>query len=166
MYAPTSPNTGPDDVFAKIKQRAIYLTEKHKSNNMRVGWHSIRSPVNLNMDKFYTSIYGAKEIISLGILDLALRKIGLESIVMVMANDAKFKTDFLNRVRMNTIAGFQVYSPVAVSNYPCKFTSFCRDCETCDVAQANGYFDSNNFDVITFYGKDYVEGEFFVIKMH
>lgn len=155
MYQPTAPNNGPDDVYSVVKQQIVTLKEKYKAG---IGWYSIRSPVRLNTAKMYASLYGAREIVSLGILDLVLRKVGLDSIVLMMANDARFRFDFLNRVRMNTIAGFQVYSPVSVSNYPCKFTSFCRDCETCDVSQANGYFDSNNFDVIAFYGKDYVEG--------
>uniref|UniRef100_A0A336K0T1 Hexosyltransferase n=1 Tax=Culicoides sonorensis TaxID=179676 RepID=A0A336K0T1_CULSO len=159
LYQPTSPSTGPEDVFTNIKQSAISLTDRHKSNNMRITWLSIRLPIRLNSenDKIWTSIYGVREIVSLGIVDLALRKIGLDSIVLVMANDAKFRPDFLNRVRMNTISGFQVYSPVSFSNYPCKFTLFCKECDSCDVSQATGYFDSNNFDVIAFYGKDYVE---------
>ncbi|XP_063707843.1 chondroitin sulfate glucuronyltransferase [Culicoides brevitarsis] len=155
LYQPTSPNTGPADIFASVKQKIVNLKEKYKASSL--GWYSIRSPVKLSTRKMYTSMYGPSEIVSLGVIDLALRKTGLDSIILMMPNDARFRVDFLNRVRMNTIAGFQVYSPISVSNYPCKFTQFCRDCDSCDVSQANGYFDSQNFDILAFYGKDYVE---------
>lgn len=44
------------------------------------------------------SVYGKQEILSLVMTDLALRKIGLENLVMVASNTMSFKADFLNRV--------------------------------------------------------------------
>lgn len=44
--------------------------------------------------------------------------------------------------------------------YPCSFAGFCKDCESCDVSQASGYFDRTNYDVVSFYSRDYVQGEF------
>lgn len=44
------------------------------------------------------SIYAQHEILSLALTDLALRKIGLESLVMLCSNSMRFKPDFLNRV--------------------------------------------------------------------
>jgi len=70
-----------------------------------------------------------------------------------------FKADFLNRVRMNTIQGFQVYAPIGFQMYPCRWAQFCRECDTCDVSQSSGYFDRHNHDVIAFYSRDYVQGE-------
>lgn len=62
------------------------------------------------------------------------------------------------QVRMNTIQGFQIYSPIGFMMYPCNFAHFCKECDNCDVSQAAGYFDSTNYDVVSFYSRDYVEG--------
>lgn len=59
---------------------------------------------------------------------------------------------------MSTIQGFQVFSPIGFENYPCKYTNLCRECESCDVSQSAGYFDRENTDIISFYSKDYVNG--------
>lgn len=59
---------------------------------------------------------------------------------------------------MNTVQGFQIFSPIGFMMYPCNFLNLCKDCETCDVSQSAGYFDRNNTDVIAFYSRDYIEG--------
>lgn len=59
---------------------------------------------------------------------------------------------------MNTVRGFQVFSPIGFMMYPCNFGKFCKDCDSCDVSQNAGYFDKVNRDVIAFYIHDYVEG--------
>lgn len=59
---------------------------------------------------------------------------------------------------MNTIQGFQIFSPIGFMMYPCKYAHFCKECETCDVSQGSGYFDKTNFDVVSFYSRDYVQG--------
>jgi len=58
---------------------------------------------------------------------------------------------------MNTIQGFQVYSPIGFMMYPCKWTALCKECDTCDVSQSSGYFDRINYDVVSFYSRDYVD---------
>lgn len=61
---------------------------------------------------------------------------------------------------MNTIQGYQIYSPIGFMMYPCKFAGFCKECESCDVSQSSGYFDKANYDVVSFYSRDYVQGKF------
>lgn len=103
------------------------------------------------------SLYGRNEILSIAVADLALPKIGLDSLVLMASSSVTFRADFLNRVRMNTLQGFQIYSPIGFMEYPCSFMHFCRDCEACDVSQSTGYFDKWNYDVISFYSRDYVQ---------
>lgn len=151
-----------EDSFLSLKNLALSLTETYKSDGSKIAWVSVRLPETVKLDPkemLLNSVYGKRELLSLAVTDLALRKIGLDSLVMLMPNSARFYPDFLNRVRMNTIQSFQIYSPVGFTNYPCKFTSFCKECDACDVSQASGYFDMHNFDVLAFYGKDYVDGK-------
>lgn len=44
------------------------------------------------------SLYGQHEILSIAVADLALPKIGLDSLVLMASNSISFKPDFLNRV--------------------------------------------------------------------
>lgn len=60
---------------------------------------------------------------------------------------------------MNTIQGYQVFSPIGFMMYPCNLAYFCKECDSCDVSQGTGYFDQYNNDVIAFYSKDYVAGK-------
>lgn len=161
-YRADTPSKGDEDVFLPLKNLALGLTEKHKQDGSRVAWVSIRLPPELsapfNMNHLYsTSLYGPNQLLSFVATDLALRKIGLDSLVMICSSAATFRSDFLNRVRMNTIAGFQVFSPIGFTMYPCRWTKLCKECDGCDVGQSSGYFDRANYDVVSFYSRDYVE---------
>ncbi|XP_058835207.1 chondroitin sulfate synthase 2 [Topomyia yanbarensis] len=162
FYRMDTPSKGDDDVFLPLKNLALGLTDKHKQDGSRIAWVSIRlppelsQPVSLN-HVYSSSLYGTNQLLSFAATDLALRKIGLDSLVMICSSGATFRADFLNRVRMNTIAGFQVFSPIGFSMYPCGWTRLCKECDGCDVGQSSGYFDRANYDVISFYSRDYVE---------
>uniref|UniRef100_W8B6G0 Hexosyltransferase n=2 Tax=Ceratitis capitata TaxID=7213 RepID=W8B6G0_CERCA len=153
---------GENDPFKSLKTLALDLSTKYKNDGSRIAWVSIRLPPMLSDtppagDIMLNTLYGRNEILSVAVADLALPKIGLDSLVLMASTDINMKGDFLNRVRMNTIQGFQIYSPIGFRMYPCRFAYFCRECETCDVSQGTGYFDKWNYDVISFYSRDYVQ---------
>ncbi|KAJ6638640.1 Chondroitin sulfate synthase 2, partial [Pseudolycoriella hygida] len=161
LYNVDSPNKGDQDLFLQLKKIALELSDKYRNIGSRIAWLSIRltpsyqtSGANASM---LTSTYAQNEILSLVVTDLALRKIGLESLVMMGSVSMTFKADFLNRVRMNTVQGFQIFSPIGFMMYPCDITKLCKECDSCDVSQATGYFDKVNVDVLAFYSGDYVE---------
>lgn len=163
MYRMDSPNKGDADVFGRLKTLANNLTEQYHLQASRVAWLSVRLPFGLSepsdpADMMASSTYGRLELLSLIVIDLALPKIGLKSLILVSSVGASFKAEFLNRVRMNTIEGFQVFSPVAFRTFPCKWTGLCKECDTCDVSSSSGYFDRHNTDVVSFYSQDYVDG--------
>lgn len=175
LYNSDASNKGESDVFYSLKNFAIETSKRIKSDDSRIAWVSIRLPQEFHYtygesDELLSSMYAKQEILSLAATDLALRKIGLDSLVLLFSNVAKFKNDFLNRVRMNTIQGFQIFSPIGFMQYPCKQTRLCSACESCDVSPSSGYFDRHNYDVISFYSRDYVNGEldssFIAHKLH
>lgn len=164
FYRAETPSKGDEDVFLPLKNLALGLTDRHKQDGSRIAWVSIRLPPELSgpfdpNHLYSTSMYGPNHQQLLGFVaaDLALRKIGLDSLVMMCSTSASFRSDFLNRVRMNTIAGFQVFSPIGFTMYPCGWTGLCKECDGCDVGQSTGYFDRANYDVVSFYSRDYVE---------
>ncbi|XP_058444907.1 chondroitin sulfate synthase 2 [Malaya genurostris] len=162
FYRADTPSKGDEDVFLPLKNLALGLTDQHKQDGSRIAWVSIRLPPELSQPVssnhlLSSSVYGPNQLLSFAATDLALRKIGLDSLIMICSSGATFRADFLNRVRMNTIAGFQVFSPIGFSMYPCSWTGLCKECDGCDVGQSSGYFDRGNYDVISFYSRDYVE---------
>lgn len=164
LYYSDTSNKGESDVFYNLKNHAVATSKRIKNDDSRIAWVSIRLPVEFDYkykedDEMLSSLYANQEILSLAATDLALRKIGLESLVLLFSNVVSFKNDFINRVRMNTIQGFQVFSPIGFIQYPCKYTALCNVCENCDVSQGSGYFDRHNYDVISFYSRDYVDGK-------
>lgn len=103
MYHPDSPNKGnEEDVFYRLKQLGLQLSELYKADGSRVIWVSIRLPDVVRKakvdDVMLSSIYARNEILSLVVADLALQKIGLDSLAMMSSNSMTFKPDFLNRV--------------------------------------------------------------------
>lgn len=104
LYQANSPSKTKDDIFADLKTLAVNLTEKYKTDGSRIAWLSIRLPDKFNdidvkqSSVALNSVYAHHEILSLVVADLALRKIGLESLVMMCSNGMRFKGDFLNRV--------------------------------------------------------------------
>ncbi|XP_030381520.1 chondroitin sulfate synthase 2 isoform X2 [Scaptodrosophila lebanonensis] len=163
LYRLNSPSKGEEDPFKSLKTLALDLSSKYKTDGSRIAWVSVRLPEQLSADVdvdklvLHNSMYASQQLLSLAVTDLALPKIGLESLVLIGTPGMSFKTDFLNRVRMNTIQGFQVYAPIGFQMYPCRWAHFCKECETCDVSQSTGYFDRRNHDVIAFYSRDYVQ---------
>lgn len=165
LYGPVSPSKGDSDVYGRLKDAALKMSDKYKLDGSRIAWVSIRLPDDYEVERgipervVQSSMFAGEEVLSLAVADLALRKIGLETLVMIASNSMNFKADYLNRVRMNTIQGFQVFSPIGFQTYPCAYTGLCVECGNCDVAQHLGYFDKDNVDVISFYSRDYVDGE-------
>lgn len=169
MYGAETANRGAADRFGALKTAALNLTERYRVQASRVAWVSIRLPVADNrtaadvgaMDAMMSSAYGGgcRERLSLAVCDLALRKIGLKSLVLLGSVGMSFRPEFLNRVRMNTIEAFQVFAPVGFRTFACAWAGFCKECETCDVSGQAGYFDRYNRDVVAFYSQDYVDGE-------
>lgn len=163
LYRLDSPSKGDDDPFKTLKKLALELSSKYKTDGSRIAWVSIRLPAELSAPiasddwLMHASMYGPRQLLSLAVADLALPKLGLESLVLLATPNMLFRTDFLNRVRMNTIQGFQVYAPIGFQLYPCNWAHFCKECDTCDISQSSGYFDSHNHDVIAFYSRDYVQ---------
>lgn len=105
VYRTYSPSKANDDVFGGIKSLALELSDKYKTDGSRIAWLSIRLPEsfdhlsNVNESTIMmSSAYGRNEILGIAVTDLALRKIGLDSLVMVCSNTMTFKADVLNRV--------------------------------------------------------------------
>lgn len=153
LYQLESPSKGADDPFRELKEFALETSERHRSEDTRIVWISIRIPVNTdgNDNKVFVRMEDFPAM-NFAVVDLSLRKIGLETIVLVVDPFVVLSVDFLNRVRMNTIMGFQIFSPIPFRQYDPKISGTA----TLDVHKDVGHFDRDEYKFISFYGRDYV----------
>jgi len=83
------------------------------------------------------------------------------TVVVFLEPNLQLGDDFLNRVRMNTIPGNQVFSPIPFQEYHPHLTKFKAPLQsTAPVAlnKEHGYFNSKEFRIISFYYADYLDG--------
>ncbi|KAL1502065.1 hypothetical protein ABEB36_007266 [Hypothenemus hampei] len=146
LYQYNSDSKGSGDVFVKLKQFVRDSSLIHTNDDAKISWLSIRLPEGSSMT------FEKNKILNFAVIDLALKKIGLGSLTLFVDVYAIFTIDFLNRVRMNTIEDFQIYSPIPFRQYNPKISQIIQF----DVNKMSGHFDRELYNYISFYGRDYV----------
>ncbi|XP_058800240.1 chondroitin sulfate synthase 2 isoform X2 [Phymastichus coffea] len=150
LYNPGYLSKGSEDIFYKIKQRALFLTEKYKKDLLKVTWLSIRLP----------TIYSFIEIeplLKIAIADLYVKKFSSDNLMLFADTRMELKSEFLNRVRMNTISQWQVFSPIPFVQYHPDVIRYNENKHVeFDIIQQHGRYDEHNYDFVSFYTKDYL----------
>ncbi|XP_066997099.2 chondroitin sulfate synthase 2 isoform X1 [Anabrus simplex] len=148
LYDPTVPGKGnKDDVFLDVKQMALALSDRHKKDGNKIAWVSIKVPTRTE--------HGS--LLEFAIADIVVKKFSPDSLVLLCQPNMEIRQDFLNRVRMNTIQEWQVFSPIPFSEFHPSIvysTSFPRPLEL-DINKNYGHYDSHHTGHIAFYTKDY-----------
>lgn len=94
LYQYNSDSKGASDVFKDIKNTVTKNGAKYKNEDTRIAWVSIRLPEAKS--SIFVEDY---KVLNFAIIDLALKKIGLDSLVLVLDVYCDILPDFLNRVR-------------------------------------------------------------------
>lgn len=97
LYNPDSTSKGKEDAFYNIKQQALSLTDKYKKEQMKVAWLSVRLPSPIYFIEF-------DPMLTVAVADLIAKKFSPESLVLFVETGMELRTDYLNRVSINTIA--------------------------------------------------------------
>lgn len=147
LYQANTTSKGKEDVFGEIKEIAVRLSNKYKSEDTKIAWVSIRLPQS--EDFIDLANYGS---LNFALIDLALKKIGLDSLILIVDAYSEFTYDFLNRVRMNTIGNFQIFSPIPFRFYNPTVTQM----QGKELHKNAGHFDNQEYRYLSFYAKDYV----------
>lgn len=93
LYQYNSESKGPADVFGGIKNIVTQTASKYKNVDIKIAWVSIRLPQSEK------PIYVQdNQALRFGIVDLALKKVGLDSLVLYLDPHCNITVDFLNRV--------------------------------------------------------------------
>lgn len=93
LYQYNSSSKGASDVFARPKQLAVKLSNKYHNEEIKTIWVSIRLP---NNEKPVT--LEEHKVLNVAIVDLALKKVGLETVTLVLDVHSDISVEFLNRV--------------------------------------------------------------------
>lgn len=143
LYQPGVSSAGDDaDVFKPLKDLALKYTRVHQETGSKVGWFSIHT-LSGQPSEF-------------AIVDLVVKKFSDDTLVFVTRHSSHVNNDFLNRVRMNTILNWQVFSAVPFSQYHPEIVPDQDAYRKFDVNRNIGHFDRYNFDHISFYVGDYM----------
>ncbi|KAG7201076.1 hypothetical protein KM043_017619 [Ampulex compressa] len=150
LYNTDSPSKGKEDSFYKIKKQALMLTARYKKIQSKVTWLSIRLPANI------TSV-DLEPTLKIAVTDLCARKFSPHSLLHFLETRTRLRMEYLNRVRMNTINQYQIYSPIPfVEFHPdIIYTNIVHN-EELDVSRNYGRYDEQNYNNIAFYVRDYI----------
>ncbi|CAB0029709.1 unnamed protein product [Trichogramma brassicae] len=151
LYDPGNISKGDNDLYHKIKKRAVYLTEKYRKDQLKVTWFSIRLPIAF---KFIEE----EPLLKVAIADLYVRKLSPENLILFADIQMELKPEYFNRVRMNTISQWQVYSPIPFTQYHPLIVTYKEKIKNndFDILHNHGRYDEYNFDSISFYVRDYM----------
>lgn len=150
LYEPNLPGKNSKyDIYKKIKDKALSLSKDFRRDSYKITWLSIKLPKN---SKRYTHLHDY--LLNFAILDLALQKFSTEALIFFTSPNSEIYNDFLNRIRMNTIQGYQVFSPIPFTEYSPNITQ--RTTPIIDINKNMGHFNVHNNEHMSFYVKDYL----------
>ncbi|XP_076291816.1 chondroitin polymerizing factor [Lasioglossum baleicum] len=149
LYDFGTTSKGKGDVFHDVKQYALSLAEKYKKNQSKITWLSIRLPSNV------TSIE-LDPMLNIAVTDLCIRKFSSESLILFAETGIQLRLDYLNRIRMNTISQYQIFSPIPFVEFHPDIAHIndAKHVDT-DINRNHGRYDDYNYNNIAFYVRDY-----------
>ena len=159
-YAKTCLETGDNSNL-----HVVFVYENRESMNSKNDPYSVmKSMINYYENKYVdsarmvaTSIIDANPT-EFSIADAISKKLPLESLILVGTVGMELTIEFLNRVRMNTIVGWQVYFPTGFWQYkPSLVYTEKPYPTTIEISKNVGHFDANSYCVASFYNKDYTQ---------
>lgn len=144
LYGPNDPGKGErDDPFEILKTLVNTYTTKYRSTGAKIAWLSVRT-------------FG-KRPPDFAILDLVSRKLSADSMILMCQVGMEIHSEYLNRVRMNTIIRTQVFFPIPfIQFHPALSYKHLTPPDNVEVKKDFGNFDPFEFSHYSFYLSDYL----------
>ena len=150
IYTPERPDkNNNNDFFKDVKQLALQISKKYKKkdkgkSSSHLLWYSLQTK---GVTPSHTEL-----------MDLVTHKLDDKTIILLGSPDMEIRTDYFNRVRMNTILGKQVFCPIPFVEYhPAIVYGKKRPSSTLSFNTSLGHFDNLNYHHISFYKSDYLQ---------
>ncbi|CAH1788052.1 unnamed protein product [Owenia fusiformis] len=139
IYNPQDP-IDKDDIFAVLKSMITYYENKYQ-NGARIAW---------------TSIHSSSPNPEFIVMDAVSKKFPPQSLFLICSVGMELAIEFLNRVRMNTISGWQAFFPIGFYQYkPNLIYDETPYPTTIEINKNVGHFDNNLYEQASFYNSDY-----------
>ena len=174
--------------FSRLKKVSLYIQSKYSTNSVNIAFMDLHPPKSSSFDHHNKRRNGRllrypSEMVYLDLIARSLRASSNEPFLMLHCRtNMLFSIDFLNRVRLNTIAKRQIFLPIPFVEYHLRssesnshFREILRNGisnnnvtasivnltnrsnnRNFDVRKENGFFDESNFEVVSFYLSDYL----------
>ncbi|XP_033762142.1 LOW QUALITY PROTEIN: chondroitin sulfate synthase 2-like [Pecten maximus] len=141
VYKPADVTSG-HDTFAVVKT-TILLCNKQTEQEARIRWSAMET--------------NSTFISEFEIIDRVVRDFPSTALLAIGAVGMELEQDYLNRVRMNTIHGWQVFFPISYWQYK---QNLAYEQEpypnSVEFGQKYGHFDVNSYEHSSFYVSDYL----------
>ncbi|CAF0897050.1 unnamed protein product [Brachionus calyciflorus] len=143
------------ELFAYIGFQIKELTQKYSSlieTTSRI--------IELNVTVTKINLYFSESYRQMLVIDHVSKSVSGDGLILMALPCVEFKSEFLNRVRLNTIKNHQVFLPIPFSEfmpsviYPSNMTYFPSEVE---INKNIGYFNMHTYDFVSFYNSDYLE---------
>ena len=135
------------EAFGSLKTLAQTLSSQYRKQGGKIRTVSYEKQPN--------------EAVSLDFIavDLVSHRLGPDSLVFLCSPFTEIYPDVLNRVRINTISGWQLFSAIPFSEYnpDVSFPSLPRN-QALTISTNQGFYDANDSHHISFYLVDYLNG--------
>uniref|UniRef100_A0A8C8VK75 Hexosyltransferase n=1 Tax=Pelusios castaneus TaxID=367368 RepID=A0A8C8VK75_9SAUR len=128
-----------NDIFAPVKARIAEFERKYAQ--VKIPWISVKTDAPSQIK----------------VMDIISKKHPVDTLFFVAGVDTEVTTDFLNRCRMNTINGWQVFFPIHFQGYN-PAIAYHRQAPptTLELVRDAGRFDRDVFHEACFYNADYM----------
>ncbi|CAH1237799.1 CHPF2 [Branchiostoma lanceolatum] len=132
-------NIQEEDVFGMLKSMITYYERKYP--NAKIPWISIKTDVPTQLK----------------IMDIISKKHPVDALFLLVTVTDELTIEFLNRCRMNTIAGWQAFFPIHFAQYSPELVYDTKPYPaTVEFGREFGHFDVHAFDEACFYNSDYM----------
>ncbi|KAL8566044.1 hypothetical protein ACOMHN_062773 [Nucella lapillus] len=138
------PSPGQDDSFSVLKSMIAYYNKKYAELGSKIDW------VPFQTNGTYVSDFSLMELLS--------SRFPPESLVLLCSVGMELATDFFNRIRMNTIAEWQVFFPIGFWQYKPNLIYDKKPYPTTiEMNNKVGHYDLQSFEHCSFYLSDYLQ---------
>ena len=148
LYSPDRPDkNNNNDFFKDVKQLALQISKKYKKDQSKSSSHLL----------WYSMQTKGSTPTSMELMDLVTQKLDNKTIILLGSPDMEMKSDYFNRVRMNTIQSKQVFCPIPFTEYhPSIVYGDKRPPAALVFNTSIGHFDPHNYGHVSFYKSDYL----------
>ncbi|XP_050418344.1 chondroitin sulfate synthase 2 [Patella vulgata] len=134
---------GIEDTFSVLKSLVAYYERKYQ-NGGKVSWVSLT-----HQEAYISDLYIIDEVVS---------RFQPESLILLSSVGMELAPDYFNRVRMNTIQGWQVFFPIGFWQYKPNLIYDQKPYPTnIDINSKSGHYDANSYEHSSFYVSDFTD---------